>query len=313
MPIGNRVRRGQKVIPDAAQENALRDAADEIKRLRGKLTAQNRPDPPLGDSRIRNQTGERLEAGAIVALTGSAFDSTSHEFWRRPLADAEKPTGDTKEVLAICAEMIPAKAGTIGRVWTVGLAPAKIKLNSAEHRFCRAVTDNVTTLETASSGPAALIERQSDGAGLVRLGGGGSGTGAARLGRVTAFSAGEATIQPRKMDGGSLADDTAETTLDALDAFGSGAIVGDTVRYYELGEETVFELVDLEREVKADAAITAGNSGTCSIYESGSDTGDDITVHLKWMDGGVDLASGTEGKARFSIAAGRWELLQAEC
>jgi len=44
----------------------------------------------------------------------------------------------------------------------------------------------------------------------------------------------------------------------------------------------------------ADAAITAGSSGTVSVYHNGSDSGSNATAHLNWMHGGVDVVSGAE-------------------
>ena len=65
---------------------------------------------------------------------------------------------------------------------------------------------------------------------------------------------------------------------------------------------------------KADADITAGGTGTVSIWRDGADTTENITgVKLDWMDGGDDISSGKEVLIRWFPDEGVWRIVGAEC
>jgi hypothetical protein len=64
---------------------------------------------------------------------------------------------------------------------------------------------------------------------------------------------------------------------------------------------------------KADSTITAGSSGTVSIWDDTSDTTDNVTAYLDWMDGGNDISSGKELLIMYFPELGRWQIIGAEC
>lgn len=71
---------------------------------------------------------------------------------------------------------------------------------------------------------------------------------------------------------------------------------------------------------KADSTITAGSTGTVSVWQKNAstgtleDTGDNVTVYLDWMHGSEDVSSGKQVLiARFSEYGGIWRVIGAEC
>jgi hypothetical protein len=70
----------------------------------------------------------------------------------------------------------------------------------------------------------------------------------------------------------------------------------------------------LLRMAKADGAITAGSSGTCSIYEDdATDSGVNVTVYNDWADDGVDISSGDELYIRYAPGDGQWHFAGGDC
>lgn len=69
----------------------------------------------------------------------------------------------------------------------------------------------------------------------------------------------------------------------------------------------------LLQQCKPDATITAGSSGTASIYAGSTDTGVNVTLHADWGEGGLDVTSGAESWASYSIEQARWNYAGGEC
>ena len=68
------------------------------------------------------------------------------------------------------------------------------------------------------------------------------------------------------------------------------------------------------RLAKADSDITAGSSATASIYSDPStDSGDNVTVYLDWMDGGADISAGKELLIMWFAGEQKWRVIGAEC
>lgn len=71
---------------------------------------------------------------------------------------------------------------------------------------------------------------------------------------------------------------------------------------------------------KADSDITAGSTGTVSLWQKNpstgtlEDTGDNVTAYLDWMHGSEDVSSGKQVViARFGEYGGIWRIIGAEC
>ena len=65
-------------------------------------------------------------------------------------------------------------------------------------------------------------------------------------------------------------------------------------------------------KAKADSTITAGGSGTVSIWTSGSDSSINVTALLNWMHGSQDVASTNELEIRWYPGEG-WVITGAAC
>lgn len=74
---------------------------------------------------------------------------------------------------------------------------------------------------------------------------------------------------------------------------------------------TIFD--ETIKQAKPDSTITAGSSGTFSIYEDGTDTTKNVTGHLDWAEGGEDMTSGKEAFLRFFHDRKEWVVIGAEC
>lgn len=68
-----------------------------------------------------------------------------------------------------------------------------------------------------------------------------------------------------------------------------------------------------ERKAVADGNISAGGSGTVSVWREGSDSGYDVTAYLNWMHGGTDVTAGTELIIRWFPDEEKWIIVAAEC
>jgi len=63
----------------------------------------------------------------------------------------------------------------------------------------------------------------------------------------------------------------------------------------------------------ADAQITAGSSGTVSIWKAGADTGDNVTAHLNWMHGGQNVSISKQVLVKYFADESKWVIIGAEC
>lgn len=64
---------------------------------------------------------------------------------------------------------------------------------------------------------------------------------------------------------------------------------------------------------KADSTITAGSSGTVSVWRGGSDTSYNVTGYLNWMHGSEDISSGKELVLCYFEDEAKWVIVNAEC
>jgi len=67
---------------------------------------------------------------------------------------------------------------------------------------------------------------------------------------------------------------------------------------------------------KPDSNVTAGGTGTISIWSgsgTATDTTENSTAELDWMEGGDDISSGKEVLIQWVIDEGQWRITGAEC
>lgn len=70
---------------------------------------------------------------------------------------------------------------------------------------------------------------------------------------------------------------------------------------------------DLIFKAKADANVTAGGTGTFSIWVGGSDSGVNVTATLDWAEGGTDVSLGKEVYVRYFPDEDKWYWFGGEC
>jgi hypothetical protein len=63
----------------------------------------------------------------------------------------------------------------------------------------------------------------------------------------------------------------------------------------------------------ADGNISVDSSGTISLYDDGSDTGENVTAYLDWMHGDEQVSSGKEVLVTWFPMESKWRITAAEC
>ena len=129
------------------------------------------------------------------------------------------------------------------------------------------------------------------------------GYGAARTGIVRALTSGAVSAGVW----GPLSDWAVVVNgIPAVEIFGeldTNLAIGSTQisNYFKLG--------------KSDSTITAGSSGTVSIWSGSTlaDTGVNVTAWLDWMDGGENVSSGKELLIQWFPDRGKWQIIGADC
>jgi len=70
---------------------------------------------------------------------------------------------------------------------------------------------------------------------------------------------------------------------------------------------------NLLQRAKPDANVTAGNTGTFSVYADETDTTVNVTAEVKWGDNAESVTSGKESWVRYNIEAAKWEYIGGDC
>ena len=76
---------------------------------------------------------------------------------------------------------------------------------------------------------------------------------------------------------------------------------------------TVIAPCNLIQRAKLDAEVTAGSSGTFSVYADETDTTVNVTAEVKWGDNAESVTSGKESWVRYNIEAAKWEYIGGDC
>lgn len=66
-------------------------------------------------------------------------------------------------------------------------------------------------------------------------------------------------------------------------------------------------------EATSDGTISSGSSGTVSVYDAGSDSGENVTAYLNWMEGTSTAASGDELLIKWHADKVQWGIANKEC
>jgi hypothetical protein len=66
-------------------------------------------------------------------------------------------------------------------------------------------------------------------------------------------------------------------------------------------------------KAKSDATITAGSSGTVSVWMNGSDSGFNLTAYLDWIHGGEDISADKKLIIEWFGDEQKWTIVDADC
>lgn len=64
---------------------------------------------------------------------------------------------------------------------------------------------------------------------------------------------------------------------------------------------------------KTTSPVTAGSTGSVTLYDKGISTGATITAHLDWMHGSENISSGKEVVVAYFALEDRWRFIASEC
>lgn len=192
MPSGDPLKRvlpGEPFAPSAAAWNAMLDAARRI------AESDSSAGPSLAAARspatvlVKNSTGAALETGHIVGLGSPLYTPTDNlgEFKFRPtIVGAVPTTASHKGKFAICSEQIPD--GKIGCAVLIGIAACRVNIVSSTDGYADVRDSDATQLDTAASGAARILWRETGSTGtkwaLVRIGGAAASGGSTFSARV---------------------------------------------------------------------------------------------------------------------------------
>lgn len=96
------------------------------------------------------------------------------------------------------------------------------------------------------------------------------------------------------------------------DPFGQFIAIGaDPIT--DVGQFWALPTPELIRRARPDSTITAGSSGTFSLWANGSDSGQNVTGYYDWGTDSVDLAAATDSWLRWDPTRAKWEWIGGGC
>lgn len=171
--------------------NRAQDAADIVLGQGERIAAEGPVDaePPYTPILVKNATTGVVSRWGVLSVAGVVFTpagstgAATRQFQDQPVLSGGLPTGGNAFVVAV----EPIKAGALGRCAVAGVVQARINILSASDTFAKARDGDLTQLESASSGDATILWKES-GTGankwaLVRFGA--AAAAGIRLGKVS--------------------------------------------------------------------------------------------------------------------------------
>ena len=128
------------------------------------------------------------------------------------------------------------------------------------------------------------------------------------------FPSDQTSVVDLEMD---ISSDEAAYEIQVYNGTGAAVQIGEHLVSYSL-EYNRFIIASAGSQTskigKADADITAGSTGTVSIWRDGADTTEDVTgVKLDWMAGTTQVSSGKEVMITWFADESIWRITGAEC
>jgi hypothetical protein len=163
---------GQPLRIPASDYNAFVAAAEahKARRFDAPLVAQPSPVAPSGPTiLLLNDSGADQDRFAVLGISGFVIEPSANlaQFQGRvaltgvlPIAEGEEGEGEqhTEDTFAVLAE--PIKDSKIGRAWVHGACPVQVDVTDAAHRYARIIDGDSTMLQSADSGPVAMLWKE---------------------------------------------------------------------------------------------------------------------------------------------------------
>ena len=180
-----KVSSGEKLKIPASTYNVFIDTAQDY------LKRQNRQTG--GDSRtplqskfvlVKNTTASAVNRFGVLGISNSELSVSENYFKQNIILTGTAPSSTSHSSGRFVIVHEPIAAGGVGRAYINGHCQVQINVTDANHTFCDVKDGDSTKLESAESGPAVIIWKES-GTGtkwaIIRFGGSGGSSGAASL------------------------------------------------------------------------------------------------------------------------------------
>lgn len=177
-----KVKTGDAVRIKASTWNAFVDTANYVQSARQNQTGCGlKSGVETGIVLVRNATGKELGQFAVVVLDGIAVTPAANEdeFLSCPPVFEGKQMSAALEGMPYAILISPAQPGEIVRAMVLGVTPAKVSIQSADHAFAVPVAGSDSgALESSGSGVARILWKAGTSGTqwcLLQLGGAGAG------------------------------------------------------------------------------------------------------------------------------------------
>jgi hypothetical protein len=236
-----RVRPGEPVKIAATAWNQVIDQV----RVRPQFDAEASGHPPTTfQVRIRNSTSGAIERWGVLHITGvletptgatglSSTDAGTTSFQQWPGLVGVTPTGTTQGSFAVAVE--PIQAGQIGMAAVDGVVQCKLDITSEDDRFAKPKPGSSDELQTASSGEAAILWKESGTGtgkwGLVRIGAGAGG--GVKVGKITGTwtKGGTQTVWEHTGAGEQVSGPSGPVSITGVNRFASVSATGSAAKW----------------------------------------------------------------------------------
>lgn len=270
---------------------------------------------------VKNDTASDFEPGDIVTASGTPLDLATYplDADERPALKVVVSTADTDYPLVLLDGIA---VGEYGPAVVLGVCVCTVKVGDATHVFAKCDPTETAHLQSAATGPARILARESGSSGnkkaIVLLGGSSDGgTLKGKLDGALAYDS-SATLSVWAWNGSVEADTGVNVTvydwpLSTGETIASGTRVtaqGLNGRYYVTGAQVRQKL-----KGKLDGTLSYGGSATMSVWawngSAEADTGVNVTVYDWLLVSGQTIASGKQ--VTVACMDGRYYVTGAQC
>jgi hypothetical protein len=187
----------------------------------------------------RNDTSETIPQWGVLHIDGvlptpsGATGAEADQFQSSPAIIGITPTGTTNAGFVVAVE--PIEKDQLGMVAIDGVVQCKLDIKAADHRFATPKPGSATELQTASSGEAAILWKESGTGtgkwGLVRIGAGAGG--GVMVGKITGTWAkgGTQTVWEHTGAGEQVSGPSGPVSITGVNRFASVSATGSAAKW----------------------------------------------------------------------------------